>query len=53
MRRRQAMHFMPGCSLYKACRLAGPGPDAVEGAWTAKVGPDPNVCRRLNHISTV
>ncbi len=50
---RQAMHFMPGCSVYKACRAAGDGPDAVAGAFTAAVGANPDVCRRLNLVATV
>ena len=46
---------MSACSVYKACRALGPAGDAnaVEGAWTAKVAADPNVCRRLNLLATV
>ena len=50
----KAMHFMPGCSVYKACRAAAPGVDATEGNWTAKVSAKlPAVCRRVNLIATV
>ncbi|GBF96934.1 hypothetical protein Rsub_09014 [Raphidocelis subcapitata] len=49
----RAMHFMPACSLYKACRAAAPGADDVTGPWSAKVASTPDVCRRLNLVATV
>lgn len=47
------MHFMPGCSLYKACRAAAPDANAANGTWTAAVGASPDVCRRLQLVATV
>jgi hypothetical protein len=46
------MHFMPACSVYKACRAAAPGADDAIGPWTAKVASKPDVCRRLNLVAT-
>jgi hypothetical protein len=47
------MHFMPACSIYKACRAMGDGPDAANGSFTAAIGGSPDVCRRLNLVATV
>ncbi|KAI8465275.1 MAG: hypothetical protein J3K34DRAFT_525501 [Monoraphidium minutum] len=49
----KAMHFMPGCSLYKACSAAAPDLNAANGTWTSAVGAAPDVCRRLQLVATV
>lgn len=49
----QAMNFMPGCSIFKACRAASPGPDDVAGNWTEAVSSNPDACRHLNLVATV
>ena len=49
----KAMHFMPGCSLAKACRAAAPDAEAAGGAWASKVGSNGAVCFPMNHVATI
>jgi hypothetical protein len=47
------MFFMPACSVAKACRAAAPGAEASNGSFTARVGPDPDVCRPMALLATI